>query len=107
MRLGYDVMSNVTSLTDAKGQTTHFEYDDVNRLTRIADPMSGAVDYNVHASGLVSTVKNRRNVVTTYQHDDLGRLTSATPNDGSPATTIAYDDLARTVTLSNATGTLT
>jgi YD repeat-containing protein len=35
-RYGYDVMSNLTSLTDAKGNTTSFEYDGFSRVKKVA-----------------------------------------------------------------------
>lgn len=34
----YDAMSNLTSLTDAKGQTTSFEYDGYNRVKKVIYP---------------------------------------------------------------------
>ena len=37
----YDLNNNRTSTTDARGNTTLFEYDDLNRLTKITYPIAG------------------------------------------------------------------
>ena len=97
---GYDLMSNVVMLRDARGKETHFEYDDFNRLWKVRYPL-GAGDtapreevFTYDGAGHVKTHTDRRGVVATYDYDGLGRLTGKTyagPVPGAPVT-FTYDD---------------
>jgi RHS repeat-associated protein len=107
-RVAYDTLSNVTALTDAAGRTTRFQYDSVARLERMFDPMNGEESYTYRPGGLLETKTDRKGVVTTYGYDDIGRLTSMMFSDGiTPPLGITYDDLQRSMTLTNGTDTVT
>lgn len=103
---GYDLMSNQTILTDAKARTTTFEYDDFGRIEAVIDPMVGREEYEYYASGRLKVRKDRNGVRSSHVYDPLGRLRSKTYSDGTPSLGIDYDDLARTIRLSNGADTL-
>jgi RHS repeat-associated protein len=108
-RYGYDVMSNLISLTDARSKVTTFEYDTSNRVKKVIWPGGGTVfeTFTYDAAGRLATKTNRKSVVTTYGYDDLGRLTSKTYSDSSPAVAYTYDEVGRLRTAANGTDTLT
>ena len=75
-RYGYDLAGNLTSQTDAKGQTITFSYDALNRLTSKTGPgLSVTYGYDVGTYG-------------------TGRRTSM--NDGSGSASWVYDIRGRT-----------
>ena len=76
----YDTADNPTSVTYPDGYVLNYEYDAVNRLTRIAD-------------GTDATV-------VAYQYDDAGRRTRKTLGNGTYVT-YAYDELDRLTLLVN------
>jgi len=106
-RLTFDTMSHPTSVTDAKGQRTEFVYDDFGRLIEMADPMDGTEEYTYYPGGRLKTRRDRKGTITTFTYDAIGRLTGKSYSDGTPPLSISYDDDARTVTLANATDTIT
>ena len=63
--------------------------------------------FTYDGAGRLATKTDRKSVVTTYGYDDLGRLTSTTYSDASPAVTYTYDEVGRLRTAANGTDTLT
>jgi RHS repeat-associated protein len=86
-------MGHMTSLTDAKSQTTRFHYNAAGKVDSVAYP-GGAVEtflYN-DTTGRLATRTDRKAVVTTYTYDELGRFTGKTYSDGTPPVTYRYDE---------------
>jgi RHS repeat-associated protein len=104
---GYDLMSNLVSLKDAKGQTTAFEYDGHNRVKKTIYPGGAFESFAYDAAGRLFTKTDRKGVVTTFAYDELGRLTSKTYSDTTPAVSYSYDPAGRLLTAANGTDTLT
>ena len=50
-RYGYDLMCNLTSLTDAKGQTTAFEYDELSTAWHKVTYPGGAYETFTYDAG--------------------------------------------------------
>ena len=78
----YDVMGNLVSSTDRKGQVTSLSYDPLNRLT-----LAG---YNTVVTGGVTSYES----TTAYTYDAGNRMTQAVDSAGGTITD-AYDDLDR------------
>ncbi|MGH9949597.1 MAG: RHS repeat domain-containing protein, partial [Pyrinomonadaceae bacterium] len=80
MSFVYDAVGNRTKRTDYMGRKTHYEYDILNRLTKIkyGDPVPTGYPPNLES---------------TYSYDDISRLTSAVNNVGTVAFT--YDNRSR------------
>jgi RHS repeat-associated protein len=93
----YDGNGNMSSYTDANGNTYHYTYDALNRLTNVTLPTNPATGYNF-------TYDFRNNVVDTVDpeghdrhnvYDPGGRLSSVTIGYGTPSattTTYAYNN---------------
>lgn len=90
---GYDYLGNVTSLTDARNNTTQFQYDALNRLKKVINPLNEEVDYDYGRLGNLISVQQyegTQTYTTTKTYDERGLLISKQPPAGN-ATTISYN----------------
>jgi RHS repeat-associated protein len=86
----YDALDDLITVTQgSQGRT--FNYDSLRRLTRAANPESGAVNYAYDGDGNLRAKTDARGVNTAYTYDALNRLTGKTYSDGTPAVTFGYD----------------
>lgn len=104
----YDVLDNLTGVTQVGSHQRSFVYDSLSRLTSATNPESGTTGYAYDNNGNVITKTDARNITTTYSYEQLNRLTSKTYNDGStPAMYYSYDVAPSWMTdLTNITGRL-
>ena len=115
--LDYDSEGNLLSDTDGNGNTTTYEYNDLNRLVRKTDPMGGTTEYKYDDAGNLIETKDRLGNITTrtydaanrfigitdalnnttqYEYDGVGNLTRITDANGN-ATEYAYDEENRRI----------
>jgi RHS repeat-associated protein len=87
----YDALGRLTSYTDGDGNVIGYEYDDVNRLSRLTYPGGKQVSYAYDLAGRLSTVTDWANRVTTYSYDAVGRMTQLLRPNGTKQTR-SYDD---------------
>ncbi|NIV39394.1 MAG: hypothetical protein GWN58_61275, partial [Anaerolineae bacterium] len=111
----HDTAGNLTSVTDALGQTTTYSYDGEHRLTELRDAKGNSVRIAYNADGRVASLTNalsartfayddemqKTTVIdmvsgsesqrTVYYYDDRGRLTELERDDGL-SRTIVWDD---------------
>ena len=85
----------VKSIAYPNGLKTIYEYDNINRITRLTTTKNGSAintfEYEYDSNG--NTTKEIRNgAVTSYSYDSLDRLISVTYSDGSSAS-YEYDAL--------------
>lgn len=80
--LTYDVNGNV--LTESRERTvsgalvtesTTFEYDELNRVTRVTDPLSGIIDTFYDGAGNQIAAVDALGRLTEFEYDAYGRLT--------------------------------
>ena len=81
----------VKSITYPNGLKTEYEYDNINRVSRVTTTKNGTAintfEYEYDNNG--NTTKEIRNgAVTSYSYDNLDRLISVTYSDGS---SVAYE----------------
>lgn len=96
-RYGYDGNGNLQTVTDAVGNATTYQYDPLNRLTRVLDPavadqtpVRGETKYDYDALDHLISVTDPRGLATTYAYDGLDNLKIQTsPETGITAHT--YD----------------
>lgn len=82
--LVHDAVGNLTQITDPNGHPTSYQYDALDRLTRVVDALGGFTDLEHGQSDTPSSVTAPNGAETTYQVDDLGnRVTEASPDRGS------------------------
>lgn len=73
--LMYDSLDRLWKVTDAALRVTEFSYDSLNRISTVKDPSTNVVETRTYtANGLLATLKDARNNVTTYQYDRFDRL---------------------------------
>lgn len=115
----YDLMGNLTAVTDPLGRTATTEYDQLNRpvtvtnatgqstvlvynpqgqIDRVVAPSGRYVSYTYDLRGLVTSIGDSLQNVMRYEYDDLGRRSKVIDARGAP-TTFSYDDAGRLVTM--------
>jgi RHS repeat-associated protein len=85
-----DAGGRVLTQTDPLGRTMRFEYDNLNRRTRIVDALGGTTASAYDAGGRLTSVTDARNNTTTYTSDALDRLAGHT-DPLLKTETFAYD----------------
>jgi RHS repeat-associated protein len=99
----YDVVGNLTQITDPLNRITKQEFDQLNRLTKITNAKNGITQYAYDGSGRPVKVTDARNLATNYTIDGLGNLvTTVGPDTGSTSTT--YDEAGNVKTRTDAKG---
>jgi YD repeat-containing protein len=68
-------MGNLTSLTDANGNTTHYTYNGNNELITETLSDGAQVRYAYDARGNIRTKTDPNGTVTTYTYDSFNRIT--------------------------------
>jgi RHS repeat-associated protein len=116
----YDLLGDVTSVTDAGGNVTTYGYDATGQLTSVALPGGQTITYVYNAAGdrtevinngtPTSYASNADNEITqvgsaTYTYDANGNLHTIT--DSSGTTTYTYNDLNQLVSIAAPDGTTT
>ena len=86
----YDAVGNISSITDAAGKTTAFEYNPFRRLSAITQPGSMTTSFIYDLQGNPASVTNAENQRTAYVYDDAGRVLSRSSPD-TETTTFDYD----------------
>ena len=88
----YDAGGNIISKTDEEGNTSFFEYDALNRLVKIIDPMGGVTRISYDNRGNVLSTEDPKGGITTNRYDRNSRLIKMTRPMGE-ATSYGYDAL--------------
>lgn len=120
----YDLEGRQTSLTEATGGRTTFEYTPAGRLAALVGPESGRVEFGydpagrlvtvtdangatrtlgLDGDGLVTSVTEATGEVTAYRYDADSRVVEVTAPDGG-VTGYVYDVLGRVNTVTDPTG---
>jgi RHS repeat-associated protein len=84
-------------LTDAKGQTTAWQYDLAGQLTKETNPLQKETVFIYDAAGNLSSRTDARGNTTAYTYDAADQLTKITYPDQSTVT-YTYDALGRVLT---------
>jgi RHS repeat-associated protein len=93
----YDANSNRTSLTLPDGSTDTYQYDKVNRLTKITDSLAGQFNFVYDGLSRRTQLTRPNGMNTSYGYDSLSRLLSVLHQSGAntlDGATYSYD-LAR------------
>jgi RHS repeat-associated protein len=92
----YDVLGNLTSVTDPNGNVTSHVYDDFARMIRQTSPATGVTSYAYDAAGNLITSTDANAAMTTRTYDSMNRvLTAISSRDAdTQQITWTYDDAA-------------
>jgi len=85
----YDVLNNVTSITDPLGNEQTFVYDGLSQLLRVDTPLDKTIAYTYDAGYRLTSMQYSDVVGSptwTYGYDLLDRLTSITDPGGNTTT---------------------
>ena len=104
---GYDAMGNRTVITNARGFTTTYVYDDLNRRTQMQDALGNLTRYGYDAVGNQTVITDANTIITIFDYDDVYRLTDITYSDSTPDVTFTYDKVGNRETMLDGTGTTT
>jgi RHS repeat-associated protein len=70
----YDSAGNLISKKDKEEKTTSYEYDELNRLKRVIDPLSQGTEYTYDDRNNLIALKDAKEQVTRFQYDRNNRL---------------------------------
>ena len=73
----YDAYGRTRTLTDASGYALTFDYDNLNRITRITYPDSTFTQYTYDLMNLAS-IRDRAGRVTIFEHDNMRHIDKIT-----------------------------
>jgi RHS repeat-associated protein len=82
---------DLTSVKDRQGRTTQYSYDAVRQLVAVTDPLGHVTKTGRFENGLLKTLTDPNNNVTTWNIDVEGRVTSKVYADGKIFTN-AYEN---------------
>jgi RHS repeat-associated protein len=92
--LNFDAAGRLEDETDSGGRSTDYDYDPLNRLKKIIDPVNGATSptqYGYDVQDQLTSVQTPNGASTSYVHDDLGNLRKeVSPDRGT--TLYGYDE---------------
>jgi len=92
----YDESGNLIAATDARGKTTFYEYDALNRLILRTDPMGGETEYFYDDAGNLIQFIDPRNYATTIEYNDINRPIRQIDANGK-VTQYFYDSLGNPI----------
>lgn len=78
VQYGYDLSSNITTITYPGNRTVYYTYDDDDRLRTVRDWNNHTTTYNYLADGSLSSIVYPNGVVCTYSYDSADRLVGKT-----------------------------
>lgn len=87
-KLDYDVLDNVTKVTDQNNNQTTYHYDGFGNLLQVVSPDTGTTSYYYDNAANVTKVVDANNVTTKYSYDLLDRLTGV---DYSTQADVTYE----------------
>ena len=88
----YDVLDELTTVTQGTQPSRSFVYDSLKRLTDATNPESGHVHYTYDANSSLASKLDARSITTTYFYDALNRVTKRTYSDSTPEVDYYYDN---------------
>lgn len=100
-----DALSRIGDRTDGKGQKVIYEYDDLDRVTKITYPDNKTVQYRYDLDGNLTEVIDPTGT-TLLTYDGFGRPAGKTA-PGTNAITYGYDRNGNLTTFTDAGGTVT
>jgi RHS repeat-associated protein len=101
--LGYDSNNNLRSIEAPLNRNTAKQYDVLNRLSQITDPMSGSTTVGYDPNDNVASIKDPRSFTTTYSHNGFNDLTKLTSRD-TGTSIFTYDSGGNLSTTTDARG---
>ncbi|ACL02564.1 YD repeat protein [Desulfatibacillum aliphaticivorans] len=88
----YDVLGQLTSILDDKGNTISTAYDTLGRKTQMVHPDMGTWTYSYDANGNLTSQTDAKSQVVNFTYDSLNRITQKYyPNSSMGSVDYIYD----------------
>ncbi|MCX6271199.1 MAG: S-layer homology domain-containing protein [Bacteroidetes bacterium] len=100
----YNSFSDVTEHTNARGFTTHFEYDASGNLHQITDAVGKTSTMTYNSYGQLISSTNPNHVVVEYEYNSEGNLKKITLPALNISSSYTYDGVSRMVSSENFKG---
>ena len=105
IEMSYDpIFNQMTSVEDARGYESLFNYDNQGNLQSISYPDGSSELFGSDSSGNLSSWQNRRGQAISYSYNNDGLVTGKSHTGGS--TTYTYDSRGNLLTATDASGTI-
>ena len=99
----YDKEGNIIACSDEKNRKTHFEFNRINVLTKITDPLDNSLHFRCNEAGDIEMIKNSRENQINYLSDREGRITEK-QYDGVRIAGYEYDGIGNITRVTDDTG---
>ncbi len=70
----YDPIGNLKIKTDREGRSSYYDYDPLDRLSRVTDPLNGQTLYSYDARGNLTSLTDAEGQTTYFEYDGNNRL---------------------------------
>jgi len=94
-------VDRLTALTDTRGKTTTFEYNQAGLLIKETDPLGNFRTYTYDVAGNRASMTDEENNITQYNYDPLNRLVQVNYPDGTTKA-LGYDARGNMISAANA-----
>ena len=94
--LAYDETGNLVSRPDKENRTTTYEYDELNRLKKVIDPLGKETAYTYDDRYNLIALEDGNDHITTFEYDRNNRLVKETRPMGEE-TTYQYDGVGNLI----------
>lgn len=102
---GYDANGNRLTILNARGHTTNFTYDALNRLRSESDPLGHTTEYEYDGVSNRVTLTDAEAFTTTFTYDPLNRLVGIDYPEPDADVTFTYDALGNRKVMTDGVGT--
>ncbi|AFY70885.1 RHS repeat-associated core domain protein [Thalassoporum mexicanum PCC 7367] len=102
----YDAAGRSIATTDPLGRTTLFDYDELDRVTRVETPDGESIAVVYDQFGNVTSLADQAGRSSQYEYDVLDRLVAVTDENGE-RTEYSYDELGNLIQQKDANDRLT
>lgn len=91
----YDTVGNLTKIKDANDHETSYNYDILNRLWKITNPLGKVIEYGYDALGNRTSLTDATNNTTSFGYDLASRLQTIDYPTAMSDVSFGYDALSR------------
>jgi len=88
----YDDNGNIKTIENGEGKTTVYDYNEINKISEVTDPMYKTISYEYDEDGNMRAVTGGEDNTTYMEYDGLNRLyTTSIPEADDTKYTYLYD----------------
>ncbi len=104
-RFNYDPVGNLIQIQNPKSQIQNLQYDALNRLTALIDPLTLATRYGYDQVGNTTVITDAQSQISNLQYTPLNQLKTLNYPGTTPDATFSYDKVGNRLTMGDGLGT--